>query len=358
MRGSADRKMMLEVDGSFGEGGGQILRTSLALAAVLGKEVRIFNVRAGRSEPGLRAQHLTSVRTIAQLCNASTRSVEIGSTEFTFRPGELKSGEFTFDVGTAGSITLVLQTIMPLLSFTPGRVKLEIRGGTDVKWSPPIDYVRLVMLPLLARIGVAISVESVIRGHYPRGGGAVRISSRPSKPLASIIGTAGGVVTKIVGSSHASNLPRHVAERQASSAASGTSLESLPIPEIKIEASDDGGLSPGSGIVLCAETENQALIGADCLGEKGIPAERVGETAANQLVTEIRSGSFLDRHMGDMIVPYIALGEGVSEVSISRMTRHTMTNIKVAESVAEVSFETQGGLDERGRLRVRGLGWK
>src|SRR5881396_3860558 len=190
---------MLEIDGSFGEGGGQILRSCLALSAVMGKEVRIFNIRAGRAEPGLKAQHLTGARALAQICGASSKGLKIGSTELIFNPGRVKAGSFHFDVGTAGSITLVLQTLMPLLPFALGKVEVAITGGTDVKWSPPIDYLRLVTLPLLARMGMQASILVVKRGHYPKGGGIVRLKASPTSVLKNIVGIDGGNLLAITG---------------------------------------------------------------------------------------------------------------------------------------------------------------
>src|SRR5438093_2059384 len=143
---------MIEIDGSKREGGGQVLRTSLALSAVLRREVRVFNIRAGREEPGLKAQHLTGAKALTQICGASSKGLQIGSTECIFSPGAIRAGFFCFDVGTAGSITLVLQTLMPLLPFAPGPVEVELTAGTDVKWSPGIDHVRLVLHPLMARM--------------------------------------------------------------------------------------------------------------------------------------------------------------------------------------------------------------
>src|SRR5256712_600691 len=197
---------MIEIDGSVGEGGGQVLRTSLALAAVLRREVRVFNIRAGREEPGLKAQHLTGAKALTEICSASSKGLQIGSTEFTFRPGALKAGFFRFDVGTAGSITLVLQTLMPLLPFAPGTVEVEITGGTDVRWSPPIDYLRLVTLPLLERMNVHASILVSRRGHYPKGGGVVRFTATPAFVLKNIIGRDGGQVSELTGVSHSVNV--------------------------------------------------------------------------------------------------------------------------------------------------------
>ncbi len=350
---------MIEVDGSFGEGGGQILRTTLAMAAVLGREVRVFNIRAGRGEPGLRPQHLTSARAISEVSSASSKGLEVGSTEFVFRPGTLRAGHFRFDVGTAGSVTLVLQTLMPVFPFLPGSIKIEITGGTDVKWSPPVDYLRLVTLPTLAKMGYQGTLQIDQRGHYPRGGGIARFAATTSQLLSPIANLEGGDVAKIIGTSHSVNLPRHVAERQAIAASRVVLEKGLPSPEMHLDTSEDrSALGPGSGIVLCAHTRAGAILGADSLGERGVSAEDVGSAAGKSLVEELESKAFLDRHMGDMIVPYTAMAEGISEISVSCVTQHTLTNMKVAEWVAGVRFDPVGEIGRPGTLRVKGLGLK
>jgi len=347
---------MIEVDGSYGEGGGQVLRTAVALAAVLSKEIHVFNIRAGRAEPGLRPQHMTGVKAAAELCSANLQGLEGGATEFVFKPGKLRAGSFRFDVGTAGSVTLVLQTLMPMLAFAPGPVQLDIVGGTDVKWSPPIDYLRLVTLPILKKIGYNGHLETVRRGHYPKGGGLVRFSTQGSSKLQPLTNDKSGSISRIDGISHATALPRHVAERQASSTKKQLEDAKLPSPSIDVEVVDDRSqLSPGSGIVLSAESQNGNILGSDALGERGRPAEEVGSTAGKILDEEVQSGACLDRHMGDMIVPYLVLTEGTSEVSISRITQHTMTNVKVAKWLTGTSFNLIGEIDQPGKLRVNGL---
>ena len=352
----AGRKM-IEVDGSFGEGGGQVLRTAVALAVVLSKDIHVFNIRAGRAEPGLRAQHMTGVKAAAELCSSQLEGLQVGSTEFTFKPGKLKAGTFRFDVGTAGSITLVLQTLIPILAFAPGSIQLEITGGTDVKWSPPADYLRLVTLPVLKKIGYQGELELVRRGHYPKGGGLVRFSTTGPSTLQPLVAEKAGSILKIYGISHAAALPRHVAERQAAAARKNLEEAKLPSPSMDIEVVDDRRqLGPGSGIVLSAETQNGNILGADALGERGRSAEEVGSTAGRILVEELESGAVLDRHMGDIIVPYLVLAEGRSEVSVSRVTQHIQTNVKVAEWLTGVRFNLEGEIDLPGRLRVKGMG--
>ncbi len=348
---------MIEVDGSFGEGGGQVLRTAVALAAVLSKDIHVFNIRAGRAEPGLRPQHMTGVKAAAELCSSELEGLRVGSTEFTFKPGKLRAGTFRFDVGTAGSVTLVLQTLMPIMAFAPGSVQLEITGGTDVKWSPPIDYLRLVILPILKKIGYKAELETVRRGHYPKGGGLVKFSTQGSSILHSLTDKSPSSITKVYGISHAVALPRHVAERQAAAAENCLEKAKLPAPSIDLEVVDDRReLGPGSGIVLSAETQNGNILGSDALGERGRPAEEVGSTAGRVLVEEVESKTTLDRHMGDIIVPYLVLAGGTSEVSISRVTQHTQTNVKVAEWLTGVRVNLEGEIDHPGKLEVNGLG--
>ena len=350
---------MIEVDGSSGEGGGQILRSAVALASVLGTKIEVSNIRAGRSNPGIRAQHLVSVRAASEICGAITAGAEEGSRRLEYRPGKPRGGRFRFDVGTAGSVTLVLQTLIPILAFAGEASEIHLIGGTDVKWSPPVDYSRLVTLPYLERMGFSGNLKLVKRGYYPRGGGEVKFSSLPVDSIRPITGRSSGQATQIDIVSYSTGLPRHVAERQAMAAEQSISSNGLPNARVTVDPlPSNSGLGPGSGIVLRGATDLGALIGADRLGEKGKPAEEVGAEAGRRMVEELGTGMFLDRHMGDMVVPYMALADGVSEVSVSQITEHTLTNIKVAELLAGVRFEVRGKSGEPGTLRVRGCGFR
>lgn len=327
---------MIVVDGSIGEGGGQILRAAVGLAAALGKPVKIINIRAGRRNPGLQHQHLTAVEAVAKLCSAYVEGARIGSTQLVFKPGRLSGGSYTFDVGTAGSVSLVLQALTPLLPLLPQKTRIELRGGTDVPWSPPVDYVRYVFTPVARRFGLYMSVELVRRGHYPKGGGVVRVEVDPGR-LESVELVERGVLKAVRGVSHAVKLPRHVAERQARAARDRILQSGVTVPvEIAVESYEpdrDPHLGPGSGVTLYAEFR-ESVIGADSLGGKGKPAETVGREAAEKLLVEIGSGAAVDSHMGDMIVALACLADGVTRYTTSRLTLHTETVLKIAEIVA------------------------
>ena len=333
---------IVEIDGSFGEGGGQILRTALALSAATGRPVRVFNIRARRPRPGLQRQHLVSVRAVAELAPGKLEGDRLGSTEIVFYPGPIRGGRFRFDIGTAGSITLVLQAVLPVAVYAPSPVQLWIRGGTDVPWSPPVDYLRFVLRRLLERMGYSLDIVLRRRGHYPRGGGVVevRVGSPPGRLAAADFSTRGSL-RLVEGLSHAVRLPRHVAERQA--AAAKRLLEKLGVPvNIELEWYEPGRdphLGPGSGIVVWAIAE-KSVLGGDSLGARGKPAERVGEEAARKLLEDLETGMGLDRHASDMVITYAALACGASTLGGSRLTMHAWTNMYVVKKLLpEVTIE-------------------
>ncbi|MDK6027830.1 RNA 3'-terminal phosphate cyclase [Ignisphaera sp. 4213-co] len=347
---------MIVVDGSFGEGGGQILRTAIGISAALGKPVKIVNIRARRRNPGLQPQHLTAVKALAQIASARVDGAYIGSTQLVFEPRGLRGGEYIFDVGTAGSVTLVLQALAPVLPFLDRETVIELRGGTDVPWSPPIDYIKYVFIPIVKRLGLNIGVDVVRRGHYPRGGGIVRVYAHPAKKLVSVELVERGSVIRVGGKSHCVKLPKHVAERQANAAKEFLASLSIPV-DIELEFYEPGKdphLGPGSGIVLYAETE-KSILGADSLGEKGKPAEVVGREAAEKLLEEIGSGAALDSHMGDMMVSLACLAKGVTKYTTSKLTLHTETVLKIAQDIAGCNY-TVSDYGKAKLIEIRGIG--
>ncbi len=350
---------MIEIAGDMLEGGGQIVRTTVALAALLGKDVKVMRIRDKRPNPGLQAQHVTAVRAVAAISGAETEGLVQGSRELVFRPRGHVAGRFSFDVGTAGSIPLILQAVMPSAAFTSDRVEVELTGGTDVRWSPTIDYVRLVELPVLQLMGYKAGLAVQRRGHYPKGGGRVTMTIDPPKALKAIKLLERGAAVGVEGISHCVKLPTHVAQRQAAASRERLSARGVRDVNIAIETyppAQDPHFAPGSGVTLAMKFVNGPIVGADSIGERGKPAERVGEEAANNLLAEFDSGATVDRHMGDILIPYMAVAEGRSEIHVSQITTHTLTNIKVAEILAGVNFNAQGELHAPGRISVEGIG--
>jgi RNA 3'-terminal phosphate cyclase (ATP) len=348
---------MLVVDGSIGEGGGQILRYTLALSALLRKPVKIVNIRAKRRNPGLQPQHLASVKAVSILADAEVEGAYKGSMELIFKPRALRGGEYLFDVGTAGSVSLVLQSLLPILPFLDRKTRIEIRGGTDVPMSPPIDYIRYVLVPLVKKIGVDMDVEIIRRGHYPRGGGIIRVTVNPTVRLEAIELIEREDIEFIGGRSHCVKLPSHVAERQAKSAKNYLISKGIDKPvNIEIEYyefSKDPHLGPGSGIVLYAKTLNSVL-GGDSLGEKGKPAEVVGREAAEKLFNELSSGAAVDRHAGDMLIPLLALAKGISKISVPEITLHAQTALEIIKILMNVEADVKSS--NRGFIiQVKGI---
>jgi len=352
---------MIEIAGEELEGGGQIVRTAIALSALTSKPIRISRIRENRPNPGLQAQHIIGVRAVAGISNAETEGLIQGSRELIFTPRYRASGHFRFEVGTAGSIPLVLQALLPAAAYTSAPLDFEITGGTDVKWSPTIDYVRLIQLPILQLMGYKASINLHQRGHYPKGGGRVSIAIDPPRNLVAVEFLASGQLLGVEGISHCVRLPSHVAERQAKAAKGRLKTEGFGNVTISTETyppGQDPHLAPGSGITLVAKFETGPVMGADSIGERGKPAEAVGADAANRLIAELSSRAPVDRHMGDILIPYMAVASGRSQIQVSEITMHTLTNIKVAEMITGTKFAVEGEMCHPGKISVEGIGLK
>lgn len=348
---------MIEIDGSYGEGGGQILRTSVSLSALTMRPIRIVNIRANRPQPGLKRQHLTGIDLTGQLVDAEMRGLQVGSTEVEFIPQERRGGRFSLDVGTAGSLSLVLQAVLPPAVFSPNPVTLSLRGGTDVKWSPPVDYIKYVFGHMLRKLGPILDIKVKRRGHYPKGGGIVECDVTPVKSLKQIDLVEFGKLTSVTGISHCARLPAHVAERQAD-AAKGTIRNALGVePDFIIETYSkdaDPHLGPGSGIVIWGDSDTGARVGADSLGDRGVRAEHVGNKAAENLVRDLSTNRAVDSHLSDMIVPYMAVAEGESTIGVTQITSHLITNIWTVQQILGTKIELTGTAGEPGLVKIQG----
>ncbi len=321
---------MIEIDGSFGEGGGQILRTAIALAAITGKEVELSNIRANRPKPGLAAQHLHAVKAVARLSSGKIEGLELRSPRLKFSPGALKGFEGEIDIGTAGSITLLLQCLIPVALFADGETKVKIKGGTDVKWSPPIDFYTDVFLKAIREMGCEVQISMKRRGYYPKGGGLVEVRIVPSHHLNGfdLLKKEGEEI--INGISHSCGLPAHVVERQAKTAERVLNAYDT---EIKTEIENGGERTTGSGITLWRGYKS-----GSALGERGKRAELVGEEAAKNIIKELESASTVDVHLADQLIPYIALADGKSEIKVREVTKHLETNVYVTKKFLDVEF--------------------
>ncbi|MGD9380838.1 MAG: RNA 3'-terminal phosphate cyclase [Candidatus Thorarchaeota archaeon] len=350
---------MIELDGAFGEGGGQILRTTIALSALTMQPVNIYNIRAGRPKPGLKRQHLAGLEVLAQLVSADVSGLEVGSTQVEFAPRERKGGHFSYDVGTAGSISLVLQAALPAAVLSPEPVIFSLTGGTDVAWSPTIDYMREVFVHALQAMGPAVEIAVSRRGHFPRGGGKVTCTVTPVESITPMERERFGEMKQVRGISHCVRLPPHVAERQANSAQK--KLNENGITDVLLERESytkqaDRHLGTGSGIALWAESVSGVRLGADNLGARKKRAEDVGSECAEQLLKELSTGMAVDSHLCDMLVPYMGLADGVSRIGVTEITSHLKTNIWAAEKLLAADFSLQGELGEPGTLVVGGAG--
>jgi RNA 3'-terminal phosphate cyclase (ATP) len=337
---------MMEIDGSYGEGGGAIVRNAVALSALILKQISIKNIRANRPKSGLMPQHFNAVKAVAQLSGAKCDKLEIGSKEISFKPEFIKGGKFEVDIKTAGSITMVLQAFMIPAAFADSPVEITIKGGTDVIWSPPIDYLQNVTLKILESMGYTAELDIMRRGHYPRGGGIVKVKIKPVKSL-NPLKLNDLEIDRIKGISHAAKLPEHVAVRQAESAEKLLKTNGFEA-EIEIEHSDNT-LGPGSGIVLWSEGNSR--VGGSAVGERGLRAEKVGEKAAKELIYHISKGAALDKYMGDQIIPYMAIA-GNSEVKTAELTLHAATNIYIAERLLGKKFDIKGNIGESAIISV------
>jgi RNA 3'-terminal phosphate cyclase (ATP) len=367
---------LITIDGSYGEGGGQVLRTSLSLSALLGEAVCIENIRAKRPKPGLQAQHLTGVLATAQICNAELNGAELGSQTLTFAPqSPPQAGDYTFDVaearkgGSAGSTSLVFQTLLLPLALADGDSHLTIRGGTHVAWSPPFHYLKHVYLPTMARMGIEATVEINQWGWYPIGGGEIRArikgqGIRAGKNMTSQFAPAGfvtqpmgaevipstsyplvpinlaerGELKRLWGISALSNLPAHISQRQKRQVERLLQERGFT-PEIEIVDAP----SPGRGTVvfLVAEFEN-VVAGFTSYGARGKRAEKVAEEACREFIQYHDSDQALDKHLADQLILPMSLAAGRSGFTTCEVTQHLLTNAEVVKRLIGLKAEIEG----------------
>lgn len=332
---------MFEIDGSQKSGSGTILRLSIALSAITGQSLHIYNIRHKRPQPGLRPQHLEAVLTAAKLCKADTKGAVLESKELWFRPQKVEGGDYEAEIGTAGSIPMLLLTVLPICAFAKKTVHLHIsKGGTDTQSAPTINYLRFVFLPALRKMGFEASIVVQKYGYYPKGMGEVTLIAEPHKLTPFRLEDFGNL-KDIKGYSVCTFLAdRKVAQRQANAAKESLARKGY---EANIDVVNDTSnpFQKGSSIVLWAETDTQVILGADAIGELGKPSEVIGKEAAEKLCLELSLKPTVDTHLADMLIPYAGLAEGLSAFTTGAVSEHLETNIWLIEKMVGAKFNIE-----------------
>ena len=353
---------MITIDGSTGEGGGQVLRTALSLAAILGQPVEILNIRAGRKQPGLRPQHVQSVRAATAICNARLEGDHEHSRALRFEPQTpSQAGSYGFKIGTAGAATLVLQTVLLPLALAGGRSSVVVRGGTHVAWSPPFDYVEQVYLPAVAALGVQCQVELIKWGFYPKGGGEIRAAIEPIGAALTGVPPSQtepwwtrprGELVSLSVLSAAANVGNQVTARQASRAYNRLAAARLGVtPQTRL--ANPPSLGPGTCLFVLAEYEHGARAGFTGYGRQGYPAERVADDAVDAFLAFQASDASVDPHLADQLILPLALLDRPLAFRTSQITQHLLTNIWVVEQFLGPRFAVSGQVGEPGEVGER-----
>jgi RNA 3'-terminal phosphate cyclase (ATP) len=333
---------LFEIDGSQKSGSGTILRLSIALATATGQPLHIYNIRQNRSQSGLMPQNLEAVLTAAKLCNAEIKGAALNSKELWFKPQEVKGGNIEAEIGTAGSIPMLLTTALPICALAKDSVRLHVaKGGTDVSHSPTINYLRHVFLTALKQMGLDAAITVHKYGYYPKGMGEVTMTVTPPHRLQPIRLENFGKLKSVKGVSVCTFLAeRKVAERQAK-AAGEYLAEKGYAADIQVVNDRSNPFQKGSSITLWAETDKGAIIGADAIGELAKTSEAVGREAAEKLYAEISSTPTVDVHLADMLIPYVALAEGASTFLTRAVSDHLEANVWLAEKMLNTQFKIQ-----------------
>jgi RNA 3'-terminal phosphate cyclase (ATP) len=333
---------LIEIDGSQKGGSGTILRFAVALSAIIGQPLHIYNIRQNRPQPGLKPQHLEAVLTAAKLCDAELEGAKVDSRELWFKPEKIKGGRIEAEIGTAGSIPMLLMTVLPICAYTENTVNLHIsKGGTDVSHSPTINYMRFVLMPTLQRMGLNVTLTVQKYGYYPKGNGEVTVNVEPCKSLKPLRLENFGKIKALKGVSVCTFLAeRRVAERQAKAANDYLNERGLKA-HIQTINDKSNPLQKGSSLILWAETDTNTVIGADAIGELRKTSETVGKEAAEKFFAEISAKPTVDVHLADLLVPYTALAEGKSTYLTRTITEHLQTNLWVAEKILNVKFNVE-----------------
>jgi RNA 3'-terminal phosphate cyclase (ATP) len=346
---------LLIIDGSTGEGGGQILRSALTISTIIKKPIKIINIRTKRNNPGLRHQHVTTIKLLSKLFNINIENVRLGAEWiniiFDKKDIEINKDILNIDIGTAGSIPLLLQTLIPTIAISQQNIVIQLTGGTDVKYSPTIDYIKYVMKDVYNKIGIFFNINVIKRGFYPNGKGIVNINIQKAKTLKPIdfcnFKEINPNILSIVGS-----LPKHITDRQISGALSN--LEKNGIKCDKYKSSIENSASPGSSILVYSSSESGIYLGADSVGEKNIRAETVGYNASKRFIEDYKFQACIDSHLADMLILPLSFVKEKSRYKISSISQHLLTNLEIIKKINDMEYQIDKVFENEFIVTIKG----
>jgi RNA 3'-terminal phosphate cyclase (ATP) len=346
---------LLIVDGSTGEGGGQILRSALTISTIIKKPVKIINIRTKRNNPGLRHQHVTTIKLLSKLFNINIENVRLGAEWiniiFDNKDIEINKDILNIDIGTAGSIPLLLQTLIPTIAISQQNIVIQLTGGTDVKYSPTIDYIKYVIKDIFSKIGIFFNINVIKRGFYPNGKGIVNIDIQKANTLKPIdfcnFKEINPNILSIVG-----NLPKHITDRQISGAL--LNLEKNGIKCDKYKSSIENSASSGSSILIYSTSESGIYLGADSVGEKNIRAETVGYNASKRFIEDYKFQACIDSHLADMLVLPLSFVKEKSRYKISAISQHLLTNLEIIKKINGMEYQIDKVFENEFIVTIKG----
>jgi len=343
---------MITIDGGAKSGSGTILRYSVALASLLGKEIRIENIRAGRDKPGLRAQHLKVVQACQEMCHGVVENASVGSKEIVYRPRErFRGGEYRWDIGTAGSTTMMAQTLLPLACFARKPSMFRLEGGLFQDFAPSAYHMKFVLLPLLEQMGVRVELDIIRPGYVPRGGGILEVRVEPAGKLKPLNLTERGDILNIEGMALSSHLKeKRVSQRMAAECQKVLSSHGYKAEIEKVE--DETSLQEGAALAIHAWTSLGNRMGSDRAGRPGRSSESIGRYVAERFIEGVKTGAGVDRYVADQLIIYAGLAEGVTRYSVPCVTEHVETNLWLIEEFLGARTEVNGNL-----LEIEGIGF-
>lgn len=339
---------LIKIDGSFGEGGGQILRTSLTLSAITRTPFEISNIRAKRKPPGLRPQHLQAVKALSQVSGAHVEGAEVGSLSLIFRPGDIRPGDYQFEIGTAGSVSLVLQTLFLPLAFGHAPSRVSIKGGTHVPWSPCFHYLELQWLTYIRKLGLETYLEMPRAGFYPKGGGEIVASINPAKEVKPLVLEERGRLKLARGVSAVGNLPIGIAHRQREQAIKRLEQAGMAC---EVNVVEMPAIGRGTMLLLIGEFERSqcCYYGLGAIGKR---AETVADEACDAFLEFLKTSGVIDEHLADQLVLPLALSKEISRFATPKITMHLLTNIEVIKRFIPAKVEVEDMGEKGGMVTI------